>query len=364
MNGTRSSWVCLLWPISQSFGVLGPITCCDPPTSLPPTHTVYMCLLWAQLCLPLSFLSSYFSPTDGQLRHIKTGEPFVFNAREDLHRWNQKRYEALGEVTHHLGRPCSAPLASSIWSFMVFILSSFCDIILPFAKVAETWNRPGFLSHVGLSIHRSNSLHYGCCFHSDLSSKRKTRSKDLSSFQAWCGQVLLSQVCFRAPALYLWFDHLKCHRLALTEMSLLLHQFCARSYVRSEIHTRSWVWVQNHAFLGTWASTNLLWWTQPVFIAVLDTVCAEIFKHWLCIMEMQAYNLETAEMFQLMMDMTVNEPFCSVSMWNSEPWLLTFTNLQSYRHSSFGFLDALMKFSDHPAAPPYIQAYTILKVHQ
>lgn len=40
------------------------------------------------------------SLTDGQLRHIKTGEPFVFNAREDLHRWNQKRYEALGEVTH------------------------------------------------------------------------------------------------------------------------------------------------------------------------------------------------------------------------------------------------------------------------
>ncbi|XP_036954649.1 cotranscriptional regulator FAM172A homolog isoform X1 [Acanthopagrus latus] len=34
----------------------------------------------------------------GQLRHIKTGEPFVFNAREDLHRWNQKRYEALGEI--------------------------------------------------------------------------------------------------------------------------------------------------------------------------------------------------------------------------------------------------------------------------
>uniref|UniRef100_A0AAQ4S8Y1 ARB2 cotranscriptional regulator A n=1 Tax=Gasterosteus aculeatus aculeatus TaxID=481459 RepID=A0AAQ4S8Y1_GASAC len=34
----------------------------------------------------------------GQLRHVKTGEPFVFNAREDLHRWNQKRYEALGEI--------------------------------------------------------------------------------------------------------------------------------------------------------------------------------------------------------------------------------------------------------------------------
>jgi len=35
---------------------------------------------------------------DGQLRHINTGEPFVFNYKEDLHRWNQKRYEALGEV--------------------------------------------------------------------------------------------------------------------------------------------------------------------------------------------------------------------------------------------------------------------------
>ncbi|XP_044518755.1 cotranscriptional regulator FAM172A isoform X3 [Gracilinanus agilis] len=34
----------------------------------------------------------------GQLRHITTGEPFIFNAREDLHRWNQKRYEALGEI--------------------------------------------------------------------------------------------------------------------------------------------------------------------------------------------------------------------------------------------------------------------------
>ncbi|XP_041101221.1 cotranscriptional regulator FAM172A homolog isoform X3 [Polyodon spathula] len=39
----------------------------------------------------------------GQLRHIKTGEPFVFNYREDLHRWNQKRYEALGEIiTKHV----------------------------------------------------------------------------------------------------------------------------------------------------------------------------------------------------------------------------------------------------------------------
>lgn len=34
----------------------------------------------------------------GQLRHTQTGEPFVFNHKEDMHRWNQKRYEALGEI--------------------------------------------------------------------------------------------------------------------------------------------------------------------------------------------------------------------------------------------------------------------------
>ncbi|XP_056144875.1 LOW QUALITY PROTEIN: cotranscriptional regulator FAM172A homolog [Lampris incognitus] len=52
---------------------------------------------------PLSFPKTleefeYTFNEKGQLRHIKTGEAFVFNAREDLHRWNQKRYEALGEI--------------------------------------------------------------------------------------------------------------------------------------------------------------------------------------------------------------------------------------------------------------------------
>ncbi|KAF7687306.1 cotranscriptional regulator FAM172A homolog [Silurus meridionalis] len=37
----------------------------------------------------------------GQLRHIQTGEPFVFNCKENMHRWNQKRYEALGEIITH-----------------------------------------------------------------------------------------------------------------------------------------------------------------------------------------------------------------------------------------------------------------------
>uniref|UniRef100_A0A8C5RI59 Family with sequence similarity 172 member A n=1 Tax=Laticauda laticaudata TaxID=8630 RepID=A0A8C5RI59_LATLA len=43
-------------------------------------------------------LTLLFFFIEGQLRHMKTGEPFVFNYREDLHRWNQKRYEALGEI--------------------------------------------------------------------------------------------------------------------------------------------------------------------------------------------------------------------------------------------------------------------------
>ncbi|XP_062873965.1 cotranscriptional regulator ARB2A homolog isoform X3 [Trichomycterus rosablanca] len=35
---------------------------------------------------------------NGQLRHMETGELFVFNYKQDMHRWNQKRYEALGEI--------------------------------------------------------------------------------------------------------------------------------------------------------------------------------------------------------------------------------------------------------------------------
>ena len=35
--------------------------------------------------------------TEGELRHTETGERFVFNVREE-HAYNQKRYEALGEV--------------------------------------------------------------------------------------------------------------------------------------------------------------------------------------------------------------------------------------------------------------------------
>ena len=35
--------------------------------------------------------------TDGQLRHIETGEPFEFKIKEEQ-AYNQKRYETIGEV--------------------------------------------------------------------------------------------------------------------------------------------------------------------------------------------------------------------------------------------------------------------------
>ena len=35
---------------------------------------------------------------DGQMRHIETGEPFKFEVKEGDRRYNQKHYEALGEV--------------------------------------------------------------------------------------------------------------------------------------------------------------------------------------------------------------------------------------------------------------------------
>lgn len=40
---------------------------------------------------------------DGQMRHIETGEPFKFEVKEGDRRYNQKHYEALGEViTEHV----------------------------------------------------------------------------------------------------------------------------------------------------------------------------------------------------------------------------------------------------------------------
>uniref|UniRef100_A0A3B4V0U8 ARB2 cotranscriptional regulator A n=1 Tax=Seriola dumerili TaxID=41447 RepID=A0A3B4V0U8_SERDU len=63
----------------------------------------------------------------GQLRHIKTGEPFVFNAREDLHRWNQKRYEALGEI---------------ITQYVYELLEKKCNMTKAFLPVDATEDEP------------------------------------------------------------------------------------------------------------------------------------------------------------------------------------------------------------------------------
>uniref|UniRef100_W5M0J2 ARB2 cotranscriptional regulator A n=1 Tax=Lepisosteus oculatus TaxID=7918 RepID=W5M0J2_LEPOC len=75
----------------------------------------------------------------GQLRHIKTGEPFVFNYREDLHRWNQKRYEALGEI---------------VTQYVYELLEKECNMtkeILPVDATAEEPKSFIFLSRDALS---------------------------------------------------------------------------------------------------------------------------------------------------------------------------------------------------------------------
>uniref|UniRef100_A0A3B5MDE7 ARB2 cotranscriptional regulator A n=1 Tax=Xiphophorus couchianus TaxID=32473 RepID=A0A3B5MDE7_9TELE len=64
---------------------------------------------------------------NGQLRHIQTGEPFVFNAREDLHRWNQKRYEALGEI---------------ITKYVYELLEKKCNLTKTFLPVDATDDEP------------------------------------------------------------------------------------------------------------------------------------------------------------------------------------------------------------------------------
>ncbi|XP_061623210.1 cotranscriptional regulator FAM172A homolog isoform X3 [Phyllopteryx taeniolatus] len=63
----------------------------------------------------------------GQLRHMKTGEPFIFNAREDLHRWNQKRYEALGEI---------------VTQYVYELLEKKCNMTKAILPVDATVNEP------------------------------------------------------------------------------------------------------------------------------------------------------------------------------------------------------------------------------
>ena len=50
----------------------------------------YSIKYWSVLC---------FFCVDGQMRHIETNEPFKFEVKEGDRGYNQKHYEALGEVT-------------------------------------------------------------------------------------------------------------------------------------------------------------------------------------------------------------------------------------------------------------------------
>nr|XP_054108573.1 cotranscriptional regulator FAM172A isoform X4 [Callithrix jacchus] len=99
----------------QSAEITGASHCAQPECLSPSLYFQFICVftdLLSRIDLdelmkkdepPLDFPDTlegfeYAFNEKGQLRHIKTGEPFVFNYREDLHRWNQKRYEALGEI--------------------------------------------------------------------------------------------------------------------------------------------------------------------------------------------------------------------------------------------------------------------------
>lgn len=107
----------------------------SPFPSLTHTHVYAHTKTIFHLCF---FLFSFHgSHIDGQLRHLKTGEPFVFNAREDLHRWNQKRYEALGEVRH-----CSfcwhtflLPSGHPYSALSVLATGSSCSVLTGFSKL-------------------------------------------------------------------------------------------------------------------------------------------------------------------------------------------------------------------------------------
>ena len=41
----------------------------------------------------------FFLLTEGKLRSIETDEPYVFEIRKGEHSYNQKRYNALGDVS-------------------------------------------------------------------------------------------------------------------------------------------------------------------------------------------------------------------------------------------------------------------------
>ncbi|KAI4891349.1 hypothetical protein NFI96_029513 [Prochilodus magdalenae] len=86
----------------------------EPPLVFPKTLEEFEYDFNERFLQVLQFSPEQMLP-DGQLRHTTTGEPFIFNYKEDLHRWNQKRYEALGEV---------------IFTSAVFLTTALCTILI------------------------------------------------------------------------------------------------------------------------------------------------------------------------------------------------------------------------------------------
>ncbi|XP_061875236.1 cotranscriptional regulator FAM172A isoform X5 [Colius striatus] len=96
----------------------------------------------------------YMFNEKGQLRHMKTGEPFVFNYREDLHRWNQKRYEALGETLYndawqflleslwHVIQELSLPHGKIITKYVYELLQKECHLKKATLPVDATESEP------------------------------------------------------------------------------------------------------------------------------------------------------------------------------------------------------------------------------
>ncbi|GFT79683.1 cotranscriptional regulator FAM172A [Nephila pilipes] len=69
----------------------------------------------------------------GQLRHIITGEPFEFNLKKNDHVYNQKRYEALGEV---------------VTNYVYHLLETECNLIKKSIPLDATAEEPStFIYH-------------------------------------------------------------------------------------------------------------------------------------------------------------------------------------------------------------------------
>ncbi|KAB0387944.1 hypothetical protein FD755_002900 [Muntiacus reevesi] len=159
----------------------------------------------------------------GQLRHIKTGEPFVFNYREDLHRWNQKRYEALGEQF-----PGSYKIILYKYSYQL-LLKVTKNFICPSKVYVLLKLRVLLISVILLSFSysefhgREDPLRKGMATHSNILAWRNPWTEEPGGLQS----MVLQNVIF----------FLECSVIT-TQKSTLLH---------------------SHSYIFIWHSSTLVW---------------------------------------------------------------------------------------------------------